>query len=96
MKFRWKQCPTNPEDTDLIVTMEDGRAAIAAFVRPVKKDMGASEHARTGWVARSLLGDFPDEDTPLPTKKAAMEKAEREFPAMLIGADQEKRDDFFD
>lgn len=95
MKFHWKQCDTNVHDTDLILTMEDGKHAIAAFVRPVEKDREASQYASTGWVARSMLGDFPDELVALPTKKEAMAKAKREFPAMWIAADQEKRDEFF-
>lgn len=96
MKFHWKRCDTNWSDTDLIVTMDDGRRGLAAFVRPVGKDIEASEYASTGWVARSMVGDFPDELVALPTRAAAMEKAKREFPAMWIGATEDERERFFE
>ncbi len=94
MKFHWKKCRTNPSDTDLIMTMEDGRSAVAAFVRPVEKD--SDFEGTEGWAARSMLGDFPDELVALPTRAAAMEKAKREFPAMWIGATEDERERFFE
>jgi hypothetical protein len=99
MKFTWKKYSEHddqPEDIDLYLTLDDGRCGLVAFVRPVYAErLNFAPEYRDKWLARSMLGDFVDENKPLKSKRAAMLKCRREFPVLWIGADPEKRDELF-
>ena len=98
MKMHWEPYDGG-NDFDLVLTLDDGRKAHVAFVRPVyvEDKLKYPEYdTRWRWVARSFLGDFTDEDVPLKSKRAAMLKARRETPALWIAAAQETRNAVID
>lgn len=91
MKFKWEPS-YHGDDVDLYLTLDDGRSGMVAFVRPARNNPSQFMSDDTRWLALSMLGDFPDEDVPLPTKRAAMLKARRESMVLWISVDQETRD----
>jgi hypothetical protein len=88
MNLYWTRSNYPNGDIDLYLSDEEGTSVLAAFVRR------SDDPFNPGWSAFSMLGDFPDEDVPLPTLRAAMRKARQEFAVLWIGASPEDRDLF--